>query len=195
MFDAVGIRPDIPVLYGIGGIMISEKFFTKLSKQVRSFQELSGLKIAPGCYNVILRDSLTQDIYETQGDIPGDPEYTWDDFCKWLSEDIKEMGIEEQMDNIDIISIEYAGFDNYCDMMNMTVYRDSTDLFADKECDEDNLITLEFPTPLVKEYFDTLNENGSGSFEDWIADYSADDTSSLYDFARSKGFFAKECVA
>lgn len=81
--------------------------------------------------------------------------------------------------------------------MLVTIYKDTTDLFTQEEISIDNIAELEFPDEIVRKYFDTYildsfrtdeNISGDAFFEDWLEEYTADDTIDLVDYARAKGF-------
>lgn len=66
------------------------------------------------------------------------------------------------------------------------VYRDTTPLYTDEECDHDNLCSLQFPDHIVREWYG----KGTG-FEEWLEKYTADETAGLYNFAKGYGFMAE----
>ncbi len=66
-------------------------------------------------------------------------------------------------------------------LVPVTVYRDTVGL----EEDDDNLITLLFPTRIIKEYIESVSDE---SYTEWLKGYTADATEGLYDFAKSRGF-------
>ena len=69
--------------------------------------------------------------------------------------------------------------------MLMEIYRDTTGMFTTKECDDDNVIEMEFDDDVVKDFFD---ENiGTGDFDEWLGSYTCDEVDTLYDFAIAKG--------
>lgn len=81
--------------------------------------------------------------------------------------------------------------------MKVTVYKDTTELFTQEEIAIDNVVDLEFPDEIVRGYFneyilDSFRTDESIStdafFEDWLEEYTADDTIDLVDYARVKGF-------
>lgn len=67
----------------------------------------------------------------------------------------------------------------------MEIYRDTTGIFTTKECDDDNIIMMEFDDDVVKEYY--KEHFSDDDFDNWLASYNCDDTETLYDFAVSKG--------
>lgn len=87
------------------------------------------------------------------------------------------------------------------DMIEMTVFCDSTELFTEDECNVDNLAYINFPRNIVQKYFDELciggrldglQINGHDiTFEEWLEEYTADDTDDLYDFAIAEGYHPK----
>ena len=79
------------------------------------------------------------------------------------------------------------------DKISMTVYCDTTGQYSEKEVNEDNITEMEFPKYIVKEYFEKVADADCEyeSFEEWLDDYTADDTEELYEFAEARGFKAK----
>ena len=86
-----------------------------------------------------------------------------------------------------------------------SVYCDSTGLYTDEECFDDNLCDLYFPEWIVREWYKT-NEcdlvyitmrelhipESEVTFEKWFYEAStAMDTDGLYDFALERGFKAE----
>lgn len=83
-------------------------------------------------------------------------------------------------------------------LIPVTVYCDSTDLYTEEEIMRENLCELLFPKEIVKEWvwltappgeIERLsgNENGYDWFDQWYYEEStADDTDGLYDFAISQ---------
>ena len=67
-----------------------------------------GIKLLKGSYNVVIRNKITGDSYETQGDIPNDVDYSWRDFLEWLAQDIREINLGPD-NEIDIVGLEYVG--------------------------------------------------------------------------------------
>lgn len=76
-------------------------------------------------------------------------------------------------------------------MLDICVYCSSTDLFLEEEIDSENLTDLSFPAYIVKAYYmlDTKDDSEAG-FQKWLNEYTADDTDSLYFFAKNYGFQA-----
>lgn len=81
----------------------------------------------------------------------------------------------------------------------VTIYRDSTRLFSETECDNNNLTEILLPEWILQEWYkknekDFIKECEENSlnvscFRTWITEvYTADDTDGLYDFAVEKGF-------
>ena len=88
-------------------------------------------------------------------------------------------------------------------LIPVTVYCDSTDLYTEDEIMRENLCELDFPEEIVREWvwltaapgeIERLsnNENGYDWFDQWYYEEStADDTDGLYDFAISRyGYLA-----
>lgn len=84
-------------------------------------------------------------------------------------------------------------------LIPVCIYRDSTGLYTEEECFEDNLIDMLFPAWIVKEWYKRNEEDCIAEckaecdkepcFETWYNDvYTADSTDGLYDFCVSKGF-------
>lgn len=77
-------------------------------------------------------------------------------------------------------------------MIYVTVYADTTGLFSESECDVDNLTEMLFPEEIVRKWFDEQQEQAyiwtGYEFENWMNDYTADDTDGLYDFAINNGY-------
>jgi len=85
-------------------------------------------------------------------------------------------------------------------MISVCVYADTTGLFSEYECDQDNLTYIDFPEKIVREWYEKegLVEDTSieldkpieeCTFEDWYkAVYTAEHTDGLYAFAESKGY-------
>ena len=66
------------------------------------------------------------------------------------------------------------------------VFCDTTPLYTEEECDRDNLCSLQFPEHIEREWY-----GESTGFEDWLEEYTADETVGLYDFAKQYGFKAE----
>ena len=82
--------------------------------------------------------------------------------------------------------------------MIMTVYADDTNLFTKEFCEQHNLVDIDLPRYTVRRYFDdcilegfrTDTDDGvtdDGVFEEWLHEYTADDTVGLWGFARRLG--------
>ncbi len=72
---------------------------------------IMNFKRQPGCYDVNVVNNRTGEEASTQGDLKTDD--TWFDFYRWLEGDIREMGIGD-IEDISIISISFAGTENFC---------------------------------------------------------------------------------
>ena len=74
----------------------------------------------------------------------------------------------------------------------MTIYCDSTGLFSESECNVDNLTEMIFPEEIVRKWFDDQQEKEyiwtGYEFENWMNEYTADDTDGLYEFAIKNGY-------
>lgn len=90
------------------------------------------------------------------------------------------------------------------EMLSVCVYCDSTGLYTDEECFDDNLCDLYFPEEIVREWYaeneedfvkETMDELGcseeQATFSAWFEVYTADDTDGLYRFALQRGFKAE----
>ena len=91
------------------------------------------------------------------------------------------------------------------EMVDVTVYCDSSGLFSEEECEQDNLCELAFPLVLLREYYDQNRQAYENeqiahlkcrpeecSFEAWLEDaYTADSTDALCDYARQRQFYPK----
>ena len=64
--------------------------------------------------------------------------------------------------------------------VEMCVYCDSTGLYTEEEINSDNLTWLEFPRYIVESY---IKETSSMTYEEYLNEYSANDTDDLYDYA------------
>ena len=84
-------------------------------------------------------------------------------------------------------------------LIPVCIYRDSTGLFSEEECFNDNLIDMLFPEWIVEEWYKRYETefiiqcktevNEKPCFKTWYTEvYTADDTDGLYDFAVEKGF-------
>lgn len=90
-------------------------------------------------------------------------------------------------------------------MIKVCVYADSTGMYTEEECDFDNLVGLEFPEWIVREFYkkyesefveetsDELDKPESEcTFEDWYNEvYTADDTIDLFEFSVNHGYLPK----
>ncbi len=72
---------------------------------------IMNFKRQPGCYDVNVVNNRTGEEASTQGDLKNDD--TWFDFYRWLEDDIREMGIGD-IEDISIISVSFAGTENFC---------------------------------------------------------------------------------
>lgn len=77
--------------------------------------------------------------------------------------------------------------------MIVDVYCDTTGLYTEDEMNMGNMAGLEFPTEIVREYF---NEQYSEmSFDFWYKEYyTCDDTEELYAFATERGYYAPKAT-
>ena len=85
--------------------------------------------------------------------------------------------------------------------MIISVYKDTTGLFTEEEILEDNIADLEFPKEIVKRYFmekcleDFRGDNNAvsdeGLYQEWLDEYTCDDTEELVLFAKENGFEVK----
>ena len=83
-------------------------------------------------------------------------------------------------------------------MMAVDVYCDTTGLYTEMEIETDNICELEFPERIVKQYFmeyclenfkgDDPNVSDDGLYEEWLDEYTCDDTDGLVAFAEQNGF-------
>lgn len=87
-------------------------------------------------------------------------------------------------------------------MRNVTIYADTTGLFSEAECNCDNLVDMDFPEWIVKEWYrdheyDFAQETSHDlnkpvedcTYEDWVTHIVwAGDTDGLYDYAKERGF-------
>ena len=85
-------------------------------------------------------------------------------------------------------------------MMEMALYCDSTDLYTEEECNIDNITYLDFPKELVKQYFmdqclkyfrNDEDISDDAFYEDWLLEYTCDDTDGLYWYAKEHGYGAR----
>lgn len=87
------------------------------------------------------------------------------------------------------------------ELMLVGVYKDTCDLFTEDEILDDNTVDLWFPKELVKRYFmekcleDFRGDDGTisdeGLYQEWLDEYTCDDTDGLVQFARENGFEVK----
>ncbi len=70
--------------------------------------------------------------------------------------------------------------------VGITVFKDTTGLYTDEECNDDNLTTLDFPIYLVEEYAKTVKPELT--YKEFLDQYCADWTEGLVDFAKKHGF-------
>lgn len=66
----------------------------------------------------------------------------------------------------------------------MEIYKDTTGLFTKEECDDNNLIEMKFPEEIVRAYFKENKDEDIWTFEGWLAEYTADETTGLFYFAQ-----------
>lgn len=70
--------------------------------------------------------------------------------------------------------------------VSMTVFKDSTGLYAEEECDEDNLTCLDFPVYLVEEYVKAVKPELT--YNEFLDQYCADWTEGFVNFAKAHGY-------
>ena len=78
--------------------------------------------------------------------------------------------------------------------MTISVYADTTGCFSEEECDRDNNALLELPKGMVQKFFmdcclesfrgDDRTVSDQGLFEEWLDEYTNDDTVDLVRFLR-----------
>lgn len=82
-------------------------------------------------------------------------------------------------------------------MIEMGLYADSTDLYTEYECNEENGVYLRFPKEMVRQYFKETQEetyridesvDSDLLFEEWLINYDYGDTNDLYYYAKEHGF-------
>ena len=73
--------------------------------------------------------------------------------------------------------------------MLMEIYRDTTGMFTTKECEDDNVIAMEFDDAVVRRFYEEqVNPGGSDEdFDEWVNSYTYGDVDTLYDFAVGQG--------
>lgn len=81
-------------------------------------------------------------------------------------------------------------------LIPVTVYCDSTGLYTEEECNENNLCDIYFPEDIVYEWFiqNQINRDIDYDLDFWTwynDEYTADDTDGLYLFAECEGFYGK----
>ena len=83
------------------------------------------------------------------------------------------------------------------DFIRVTVYCDSTPLFSPEEIEWDNLCDLIFPKKLVRDFYRDKWEGGNidVDFDEWLDNYTADDTDGLYAYCVRNGFTAQRDLA
>ena len=80
--------------------------------------------------------------------------------------------------------------------MIISVYADTTGCFTDKQCDVDNTAYLNLPKEMIREYFmkycledfrgDDTEVSDDGLFEEWLDEYTNDDTIDLCGFLKEQ---------
>ena len=81
--------------------------------------------------------------------------------------------------------------------MIITIYADSTEIFTEEFCNKNNLINVEIETYYVKQFFkDEILESFQSDdkdisedelFEKWFNEYTADDTTELWEWCNRYG--------
>ena len=72
----------------------------------------------------------------------------------------------------------------------VTIYKDATPWYTEKEIAEDNMCELMFPRKMVQDFY-IANGGSINSFVEWIQDlYTADEMDGLYYFCVDRGFRA-----
>lgn len=133
----------------------------------------------------------------------GDADKTMLSLCREQLKDIKEFldktdngclrnidGYEElnNLSNSTLIAFEHI-LERFCNLIDMIVYCDTTDLYSEEECVIENLTHLEFPEILLQNYMDYDSDE---EFWRWYHDEStADDTEGLYEYCKARGFKAQ----
>lgn len=111
------------------------------------------------------------------------------------AKDITEKDEEESMQNNTENKANVNWNDAEVEMVKVGVYKDSTGLYAEVECDN-NWVELDFPKAIVEEWFWTteLHTYFPGyTMEKWLKEESSDETElgDLIGFARQRGFEPK----
>ncbi len=75
------------------------------------------------------------------------------------------------------------------EMIEISVYADTTGLFTDEEIETENLTYLSFPLEIVQTY--ASQTKPEVSFRQWLEEYTADWTEGLCSFAKQRGFMVK----
>ena len=70
-------------------------------------------------------------------------------------------------------------------IVSVCIYRDSTGLYTDEECNQSNLEDFDLPEEILRRWHDACFLS---SYEHWLDEYTADDTDGLYQFAIEHGF-------
>ena len=70
-------------------------------------------------------------------------------------------------------------------MREICVYCDTTGLFTEAEIMKDNLTEIPFPDQIVRAWYDHC-PHGYTTYEEWLDNYTADDTDGIYEFAVSQ---------
>ncbi len=91
------------------------KYVNRLHKEFE--KAVRGMIPVRGCYNVAVRNNVTGEEMETQGDLFSDS--NWGPFFIWLLNDMAEMDIGA-LEDLSIKSIEYAGMENLCTAGGLT---------------------------------------------------------------------------
>ena len=73
-------------------------------------------------------------------------------------------------------------------MMSVCVYADDSGLYTEEECDECNISYLLFPERIVLDWYIEECRKYFDSFNEFLMEYTADDTIGLCWFAHLMGF-------
>ena len=80
--------------------------------------------------------------------------------------------------------------------LEVLIYRDSTGLYTEEECDRENLMYIGLPEGIVRQWFsESRISEEYDSFEEWLHSYTADSTDGLYYYAMSHGSYCGNILA